>query len=201
MSVLLALLACGMLGGDGPMRGEAALRVELEGSGPTAATDGPILVTRLEKLGATATSTAPSPDRISLAITQIRDGQALQLAIRPNRLEVAFPDGQTLTSADIASAEAAPDEMTGQPRVNATFTDAGGRRFCELTRAAVGKPIPIRVDGVELSAPIVREPICGGRMSVMMGGASTNAMDEAHALAVALGTPVLGSDWILAVIE
>ncbi|MCB9679467.1 MAG: hypothetical protein H6737_30460 [Alphaproteobacteria bacterium] len=182
-----------------PFAGTAALHVELEGSGPTAATDGPILVTRLEKLGAAATSTAPAPDRIALEVSAIRDTEALQWALRRNHVQLVFPDGRELTGADIATAEASIDDFDGRPRVNGRFTDEGGTRFCEWTGQAVGQKIAIVRDGVELSAPIVRERICGGSVQVTLGDGGT--LDEAHALAAALSTPALASDWTLAVVR
>jgi preprotein translocase subunit SecD len=43
------------------------------------------------------------------------------------------------------------------------FDNAGGKRFGEATKINVGKPIAIVLDGKVISAPVVREPILGGR--------------------------------------
>lgn len=46
------------------------------------------------------------------------------------------------------------------------FDSAGGKRFGEATRQNVGRPIAIVLDGKIISAPVVREPILGGRGTI-----------------------------------
>ena len=47
--------------------------------------------------------------------------------------------------------------------VSFRFDNAGGRRFGEATKLNVGQPIAIVLDDKVISAPVVREPILGGR--------------------------------------
>jgi preprotein translocase subunit SecD len=49
-----------------------------------------------------------------------------------------------------------------QPVVSFRFDAVGARRFGEVTRANVGKPFAIVLDGKVISAPVIREPILGG---------------------------------------
>jgi preprotein translocase subunit SecD len=51
------------------------------------------------------------------------------------------------------------------------MTEASARQFAELTRNNIGKPMSIRVDGRELTRPVIREPIVGGTGQV--GGSLT----------------------------
>jgi protein-export membrane protein SecD/preprotein translocase SecF subunit len=71
------------------------------------------------------------------------------------RVEV---DGASLTDA-----RAGQDSRTGEWVVNFTFDSAGTRRFAEVTRQNVGKPFAIVLDERVITAPVIREPITGGR--------------------------------------
>ena len=54
------------------------------------------------------------------------------------------------------------DQRTGEAIVQFRLDTQGGKRFAEITRANVGKPFAIVLDGKVLSAPVIREPITGG---------------------------------------
>ncbi|WP_036596351.1 protein translocase subunit SecD [Ottowia thiooxydans] len=74
------------------------------------------------------------------------------------------------------------DPKTNEPIINFRFDSAGGRLFAEITRANVGKPFAIVLDGKVLSAPVIREPITGG-----MGQISGNfTVQEAGTLSALL---------------
>jgi preprotein translocase subunit SecD len=53
--------------------------------------------------------------------------------------------------------------QNGQWVVNFTFDGAGGRQFGEVTRQNVGKPFAVVLDGKVITAPVIREPILGGK--------------------------------------
>jgi SecD/SecF fusion protein len=61
--------------------------------------------------------------------------------------------------------DAAPgfDQQSGQPIVSFRFDQAGGRAFGAFTAANVGRPMAIVLDGKVLSAPVIQEPILGGK--------------------------------------
>ncbi len=52
--------------------------------------------------------------------------------------------------------------QTNEPVVNFRFDSKGGARFCQVTQANVGRPFAIVLDDAVISAPVIREAICGG---------------------------------------
>ncbi|MGA2088482.1 MAG: protein translocase subunit SecD [Stellaceae bacterium] len=50
-----------------------------------------------------------------------------------------------------------------EPVVSFTFDSTGARRFGDATSSNVGKPFAIVLDNKVISAPVIREPILGGR--------------------------------------
>ena len=51
----------------------------------------------------------------------------------------------------------------------ATLTDDCTETFARFTEANVGRQIALVVDGEVFSAPVVREPITGGKLSLDVG--------------------------------
>jgi SecD/SecF fusion protein len=74
------------------------------------------------------------------------------------------------------------DQRTGEPVVTFRFDTQGALAFGEITRANVGQPFAIVLDGEVLSAPVIREPITGG--SGQISGSFT--IEEATDLAAML---------------
>lgn len=62
----------------------------------------------------------------------------------------------------LSDARAGYDDRTGQPVINFRLDNAGARQFADITRANVGRPFAIVLDGKVLSAPVINEPIPGG---------------------------------------
>lgn len=58
------------------------------------------------------------------------------------------------------------NQTTFEPVVNLEFNDEGEKIFSSLTRENVGKRLAIYIDGVLLSAPMVREEITGGKAQI-----------------------------------
>ncbi|MBM3523204.1 MAG: protein translocase subunit SecD [Alphaproteobacteria bacterium] len=65
--------------------------------------------------------------------------------------------------ANLTDARAGQNQQTSEWVVNFAFDSIGGRRFAEITRQNVGQPFAIVLDGKVLTAPVIREPITGGR--------------------------------------
>lgn len=63
---------------------------------------------------------------------------------------------------NLVDAQPSTDSQTNEPIVNFRFDTIGGKRFGEVTRANVGKPFAIVLDGRVVSAPVIRSPILGG---------------------------------------
>ncbi len=58
------------------------------------------------------------------------------------------------------------EPQNGLPIVNVVLPAPLREAMAELTAANLGKPLPIRVDGRVVSAPLVHEPITGGQVQI-----------------------------------
>jgi len=65
--------------------------------------------------------------------------------------------------ANLSDARAGQDSRTGEWVVNFSFDSVGTRRFADVTRQNVGRPFAIVLDDKVITAPVIREPITGGR--------------------------------------
>ena len=102
-----------------------------------------------EAVDARSATTAP-PGVMLLAGERGQERYAVR-----RRVEV---DGANLTDA-----RAGQDSRTGEWVVNFAFDSIGTRRFAEITRANTGRPFAIVLDDKVITAPVIREPITGGR--------------------------------------
>ena len=115
-------------------------------------------------------------------ILPVQDHPGQSLAIR-SRVSV---DG-----ADLSNAQAGQNPQTGQWVVNFTFNARGARKFAAVTTANVGKPFAIVLDNKIISAPVIREPIIGGRGQISGNFTARSATDLALLLrAGALPAPL-----------
>lgn len=87
----------------------------------------------------------------------------------------------------IKSAKIEFDRTTYQPTVSVQFNGDGAKIFEDLTTRNVTKQLGIYLDGLPISAPVVREPITGG--SAVISGKFT--LDEAKKLAERLNAGAL----------
>lgn len=85
-----------------------------------------------------------------------------------------------ITGEMLANAQATFQQ--GQPVISFRLNNVGARRFCEVTRNNVGRPFAIVLDREVLSAPVIRDAICGGQ-GVISGGFT---IDTANDLALLL---------------
>lgn len=93
-------------------------------------------------------------------------------------------DGDSLVNAQL-------EYLQGQPVVLFELDPAGTSRFGEVTEAAVGRQLAIVFDGKVLSAPLITNPIAGGRGLISGGFTMEQARDLALTLrAGALPAPV-----------
>jgi preprotein translocase subunit SecD len=86
-----------------------------------------------------------------------------------------------LTGDMLVNAQYAPDQ-TGQSAVSFRFNAIGAKRFCDLSRENVNKLFAIVLDGEIISAPVIREPICGGQGQI----SGSFSIKEANDLALLL---------------
>lgn len=78
-----------------------------------------------------------------------------------------------------------------QPSLSLEFDRAGAKEFATLTTATVGRRLIIRLDGEVGSAPIVMEPITGGKAMLTTGVMDREAMDVLAAALVGGALPEL----------
>ena len=83
-----------------------------------------------------------------------------------------------LTGNDLNSANLSTNSQNGQWVVDLEFNGAGTKKFAELTKAMVGQQMAIFFNGELQSAPVIREPITGGRAQIS-GGDGGFAIEEA----------------------
>jgi preprotein translocase subunit SecD len=74
------------------------------------------------------------------------------------------------------------DEMSRQPVLDLVLDKATRAAFARLTKANLGKPLDLAIDGRVVSSPTVREPIETGRMTIF----AQLPMAEAEILAARL---------------
>jgi protein-export membrane protein SecD len=74
-----------------------------------------------------------------------------------------------LTGKYLDSATLQFDPNTREPSVSLQFNDEGTKLFDQITKANIGKPIAIYLDGAPIEAPVVREEIPNGQ-AVISGG-------------------------------
>jgi protein-export membrane protein SecD len=134
---------------------------------------------RLVDEHANTTAPAPPPGDDFLPL---QNQPSTRLAVR-KRIEV---DG-----ADLTDARAGQNGQTGQWVVNFAFNSSGGRRFGEVTRQNTGHPFAIVLDNRVISAPVINEPITGGRGQISGSFDARSATDLALLLrAGALPAPL-----------
>jgi preprotein translocase subunit SecD len=64
---------------------------------------------------------------------------------------------------ELTTANPSFDSRTNEPIIDFGFNNSGARKFGKFTQDHVGKPFAIVLDDKVISAPVIREPILGGR--------------------------------------
>lgn len=97
----------------------------------------------------------------------------------------AMITGEMLTNASTGF------DQNGQPVVSFRLDARGTDRFCRVSRDNVGKPFAVVLDGEVVTAPVLREPICGGQGQISGGFTVEEANDTSLLLrAGALPAPL-----------
>ena len=121
--------------------------------------------------------------RIIVELPGVKDPEkAIEMLGKTALLEFMDENGVThLTGKDLKDARAQIDQAR-QNLISLEFSSEGGKIFGELTTKNVGKHIKITLDKIELTNPVVNEPILGGK-AVITG---TRTIEEAERLAILL---------------
>jgi preprotein translocase subunit SecD len=154
------------------------------------------------------TATSPNSYRIIVELPGISDvnqaialiGQTAQLEFREftdtnasisatttyaDLLAMTKPVG--VTGKDLTRAQVTFDSTTGAPQVAISFNSAGAKKFADVTRRLVGKPLAIFLDNMPITSPVVKQEITDGQ--AVINGQFTQ--DEAKALALQLNAGAL----------
>ncbi|MGK9165960.1 hypothetical protein KXR53_06665 [Inquilinus limosus] len=116
--------------------------------------------------------TEPGP-----GLTRI-EGSGRVLYLQPNAV---------LSTPDIASAAVRIDPTSASPVVELTLTLAGRDHLARATTDNVGRILAVLIDEALITAPIIREPILGGRVQISGLMTAAEATDLARLLAGAVG--------------
>lgn len=102
----------------------------------------------------------------------------------------AMMSGETLNDAAVTL------DQIGQPIVVFSFDAKGAKEFGDLTTEHVKKLMAIVLDGVVQTAPVLKEPITGGRGSIEMNstGDRQKTLDDANITAMVLRSGALPAE-------
>ncbi len=129
--------------------------------------------------GADTKPTTLPPGTVALPTQERYDDQSTQ--VEPQRYEV-IETRVIMTGENLVDARAETDPQNGRPVVGFTLDAAGARKFARATTDNVGRRFAIVLDNEVISAPVIREPIPGGRG--VISGSFTS--EQTHTLAVQL---------------
>jgi len=116
----------------------------------------------------TAPPAGSGPPPLGDEYLPMQDNPTEKLAVR-RRVDV---DG-----GDLTDARAGTNQQTGEWIVNFAFNSVGARRFADVTRSNVNHRFAIILDGKIISAPVIREPITGGRGEISGNFTAASATD------------------------
>lgn len=144
---------------------------------------------RVNKLGVSETVVQRSGEkRLVVEIPDVSDleqakaylGETAELEFKRPVLmsDVEVWESTGLTGKDLSKATLTTNSQNGQWVVGLEFNGEGAKKFADLTKELVGKPMAIFFNGELQSAPRVNEPITGGSAQIT-GGDSGFSYDEA----------------------
>jgi SecD/SecF fusion protein len=98
-------------------------------------------------------------------------------------LKITTADGRAPLEGDVVeSARDDFNQLNGKPIVSMSMNDDGARRWAALTRANVGKPIAIVLDGLVYCAPAPHNEITGGNSEISGSFTVEDTKDLANTL-------------------
>lgn len=148
-----------------------------------------IIERRINELGLTEPLVQRQGERrVIVELPGVKDPEkAIEMLGQTALMEFQDESGNiVLTGKDLKDARAQSDQ-SGQKLVAIEFTDAGAKKFADLTARSVGKHIAILLDKQILTNPVVQEAIPNGK-AVITGNRS---MEEAERLAILLRSGAL----------
>lgn len=124
---------------------------------------------------AEAAVTRLGDDSIRVEIPGVDDpAELLAFISAPAHLEFLDPEGNVVIgNKDVVKATAVTNQSNGNPMIQLELTDEGALAFAEATAANVGKAISFMMDGAQISAPTVEQPITGGVVYISQADVET----------------------------
>ncbi len=142
----------------------------------------------LDKLNETLKKDLPTGTYLSFE--KEVDPRSKEVTIRPYLLKTTTVlSGQSLEDARVTS-----DQTTQKPQVSLRFSKSGAEVFEKITEANVGKLLAILLDGVVMSAPVIREkiPALSAGATISLGkGTRQQMLQEAKDLSLVLRSGAL----------
>ncbi|MFP4313794.1 MAG: protein translocase subunit SecD [Alphaproteobacteria bacterium] len=115
-------------------------------------------------------------------------GKRLPMVDEPRDITI---ERRAMITGEMLETAAPSFDQTGQAVVSFRLNSQGARRFCKVSTDNVNKPFAIVLDEQVISAPVIREPICGGSGQISGGFDVQGANDLALLLrAGALPAPL-----------
>ncbi|MBI2046526.1 MAG: protein translocase subunit SecD [Parcubacteria group bacterium] len=105
-------------------------------------------------------------EKILAGLEQFKQSDGSYAIPRDYQTEDPYFVGTNLTGRFVKKATLQFDSLVGEPTVSLEFNDEGAKLFADMTKANVGKPIAIYLDGAPISTPVVREEITGGQAQI-----------------------------------
>jgi protein-export membrane protein SecD len=135
----------------------------------------------------------PGVTDVKQAAKLIGETPVLEFRVLPPGVSIStstlVQDFQTtnLTGTNLKKAALAFQQQSNKPIIELTFDDTGAELFAQLTKANIGKPVAIFLDGLPISTPTVNEEITAGK--AVITGSFT--IDEARILVGRLNSGAL----------
>jgi len=142
----------------------------------------------LDKLNAAMKAELPAGTILSFERQQ--DPRSREVSLRPYLLKAET----VLTGQALEDARVTAEQQTQKPQVSLRFSRAGAEGFEKITEANVGKLLAILLDGVVVSAPVIREkiPAASAGATISLGtGNRQKVYEEARDLALVLRSGAL----------
>ncbi len=144
--------------------------------------------TELEALNQAMKSELPVGTLVSFE--RLGDSRSREVSLRPYLLKAET----VLTGNALEDARVTSDTQTEKPQVSLRFSQAGAQNFEKITEANVGQLLAIVLDGVVVSAPVIREkiPAASAGATISLGTGNRQKMyEEARDLALVLRSGAL----------
>jgi len=142
----------------------------------------------LERLNKALAKDLPAGTQVSFE--RETDGKSGEAVLRPYLLKSAT----VLTGQALEDAMVTADQTTQFPQVSLRFSKAGAESFEKITEQSVGKLLAIVLDGVVMSAPVIKEriPAISAGATISLGRGNPQKMQkEARDLALVLRSGAL----------